>query len=275
MHSARPASAPVPVRRPGSVGVYPACPEARERAAALAAALHVPFTSNSDRDRFELLLVCTADQLELRDSRDRRVGPVYVDFHRLLPRRGYPALARREPLARALGKDINTVIDATAGLAQDAFRLACAGYRVVAIERHPVVAALVRDGLRRMRADPAVAPVLGQRLTLMEGDARVLLPTLAPRPDAVYIDPMFPPKRKLSAAVRKEMRLLRLLVGEDSDLAQLLAAARAAARLRVVIKRPDDAPPIEPEPMASYEGKLVRYDVYRPFPPARQVHSNG
>jgi 16S rRNA (guanine1516-N2)-methyltransferase len=30
----------------------------------------------------------------------------------------------------------------------------------------------------------------------------------------------------------------------------------------VVVKRPDDAPPLAPDPSMSIAGKLVRYDVY-------------
>jgi len=85
---------------------------------------------------------------------------------------------------------------------------------------------------------------------------------LPQRPDAVYLDPMFPPKRKKSAAVNKEMRLLRELVGDDLDAPDLLEVARGVARERVVVKRPDHAPPLAPYPSMSFLGKLVRYDVY-------------
>jgi 16S rRNA (guanine1516-N2)-methyltransferase len=74
---------------------------------------------------------------------------------------------------------------------------------------------------------------------------------------------MFPAKRKKSAAVRKEMRLLRLLVGEQEDAPDLLSVAREVATERVVVKRPVDAAPLAPGPSASYAGKLIRYDVYR------------
>jgi 16S rRNA (guanine1516-N2)-methyltransferase len=32
----------------------------------------------------------------------------------------------------------------------------------------------------------------------------------------------------------------------------------------VVVKRPDDAAPLAPQPAVSYTGRLVRYDVYLP-----------
>ncbi|MEK6592435.1 MAG: class I SAM-dependent methyltransferase, partial [Pseudomonadota bacterium] len=103
---------------------------------------------------------------------------------------------------------------------------------------------------------------LSERLRLVNGDSRALLPTLTPRPDALYLDPMFPPKRRKSAAVKKEMRLLRELVGDDADALELLEISRGIAHDRVVVKRPDDAPPLAPDPSMSLTGKLVRYDVY-------------
>ena len=80
-------------------------------------------------------------------------------------------------------------------------------------------------------------------------------------PDVVYLDPMFP-LRKRSALAKKEMRVLRRLVGDDEDAGELLEVARRAARRRVVVKRTPEAPPLAAAPTMSYRGKLVRYDVY-------------
>jgi 16S rRNA (guanine1516-N2)-methyltransferase len=242
----------------------PPLPMLQASAGALAARLGLPVARDA-LDASELLLVCTPERIELRDPRTPRVGPVYVDFGATIP--SGAALSRRQPLARALGKRSRTVIDATAGWGGDAFLLACLGFEVTAMERNAVVVALLEDGLTRALRNAHLAQALGGRLRIVHGDARALLPALDPRPDAVFIDPMFPPKRKSSAAVRKEMRLLRLLVGDDADAAELLAVSRACARERVIVKRPDDAAPLAARPATTYRGKLVRYDVY---PVARQ-----
>jgi len=232
---------------------------AREAAAeALATELGLPLLAG-ESDNTHFLLVVTDDGLVLRDLRDPRLGPICADFAGMDTRPYSPNLSRRQPLARAFGKKIHTIVDATAGLAQDALRLALMGFHVTATERSPVVAALARDGLRRFESERGIA--LGTRLSIRVGDARTLLSTL-PRPDAVYLDPMFPAKRKHSAAARKEMRVLRDLVGEDRDAVELLAIARTVARERVVVKRADDAPPLAPGPHHSILGKLIRYDVY-------------
>ncbi len=231
-------------------------------ARALSKETGVPLADGSAFDNYRLLLVHSAVGLALRDHHDPRVGAVFADFSGCIVRGGRPALTRREPLARAFGRGVATITDATAGLGGDAARLAAAGYRVVAIERHPAVTALIQDALERALNDAAISRALGDRLAFLAGDARKLLPTLSPPPDAVYLDPMFPPKRRKSTAVRKELRLLRLLAGADEDAVELFEIARRCARKRVVVKRPDHAPPLAPQPDVSYGGKTVRYDVY-------------
>lgn len=216
--------------------------------------LCLPFAADGARARFSLLLVQTPTHLELRDSRNNETVCVRIKPADLARAR----VPRREPLARALGK-ARTVVDATAGLGRDSVLIACMGYRVIALERSAPVAALLRDGVQRAVAAGLLAE---GRIEARHADACAALPALAPRPDVVYLDPMFPPKRKKSAAARKELRLLRALVGDDVDAVELLAASLACAA-RVVVKRPVHAPPLGPRPSATYGGKLVRYDVYR------------
>lgn len=261
---------PRPIRRPvpeprtnpritARIGVTAGGDGLSERAGELARELGLPLAAAGDTG-LDLRLVVTVDRLELHDARDPRVGPVVADFSHLDLRPYRANLSRRQPLARAFGKKTRCIVDATAGYGQDALLLALMGFRVTAIERSPVVAALARDGLARLVALRGIN--LAGRLELVNGDARQLLGTHAPPPDAIYLDPMFPPKRRKSAAVKKEMRLLRELVGDDLDAGQLLEISRASARERVVVKRPDDAPPLAPDPDMSIKGKLVRYDVY-------------
>ena len=231
----------------------------RVQAEELAHELALPVVT-PDNAGFELLLVCTPAHLELCDRRHPRIGPIYVDFSHLDLRPYSHNLSRRQPLARAIGKKTRTVVDATAGYCQDALLLALMGFHVTAIERSPVVAALARDGLRRFTADTGTK--LDQLLHFLDGDARTILPLTSTRPDVIYLDPMFPAKRRKSAAVKKEMRVLRDLVGDDPDALALLEISRRVALDRVVVKRPDDAPPLAPGPSMSMPGKLVRYDVY-------------
>ncbi|UCD74153.1 MAG: class I SAM-dependent methyltransferase [Phycisphaerales bacterium] len=207
-------------------------------------------------------LVFTDEGLELRDWADRSIRGVRVDFTRRDFRPGSRSMSRRQPLVRAVGAKTETVLDATAGLGRDAALLACLGYCVTAVERSPIIAALLEDGLRRARDQPRTARALGDRLTLACADARDVLESLEVGPDAVYVDPMFPPKRRASALPKKDVRLLRAVVGDDPDAADLVAVALQHPCRRVIVKRPDYAAPLGPQPSLTFAGKLVRYDVY-------------
>lgn len=87
------------------------------------------------------------------------------------------------------------------------------------------------------------------------------IPT-ARHPAVVYLDPMYPHRSK-SALVKKEMRILRILVGDDEDSAKLLTSALQVANKRVVVKRPAYAPPLTGlEPNLVFKTKNNRFDVY-------------
>jgi 16S rRNA (guanine1516-N2)-methyltransferase len=61
------------------------------------------------------------------------------------------------------------------------------------------------------------------------------------------------------------MALLRALLPEPSEDVGLLAAARAAATRRVVVKRPRRAPPLDGvRPSGSLMGTTTRFDLYAP-----------
>jgi len=177
---------------------------------------------------------------------------------------------RGQALPKAVGMKggkTPSVVDATAGLGRDAFLLASLGAEVTLIERSPEMHGLVADGLARARDTGGdVAPVI-ERMTLLLGDARDLLPGLSP--DVVLVDPMHPARKK-SALVKNEMRLIRQIVGPDEDSLELMTVALACARKRVVLKWPlrADAMPGLQAPSHQITGKSTRYDVFMITPPA-------
>jgi len=238
-----------------SVVVVATVDAARLAALALARSLNLPLEDFSAASS-DLRLVQSEHDLSLHDrasGAQLRVEFTAAQFRRFR--------ANRDPLRRAIGPGRRDVVDATAGLGGDAVHLVASGYRVTAIERNAVVSALACDGLARARAQGLLDADNPRWLT---GDAGALLRKLDSRPATIYLDPMFPPKRKKSAAVRKEMSLLRRLGIGDADAAELLAVALACTGERVVVKRPIDAPALADGVVAAYKGKLVRYDVYRP-----------
>jgi 16S rRNA (guanine1516-N2)-methyltransferase len=208
-----------------------------------------------------MVLVSDDAGLALHDTAAPRSQPLRISFSSQDLRPYGPNLSRRQPLARAIGKKNRTVVDATAGLGQDAFLLAAMGYTVTAVERSPILAMLLSDAVARAADEPRLVKALGGRLHVVFGDSIDVIPTLLAA-DVVYLDPMFPPKRSKSALPKREMVLLRKLVGEDPDAGQLFENARRHAANRVVVKRPNYAPPLAARPDFSQTGKLVRYDVY-------------
>lgn len=243
------------------VVVLPATDAARAAAVALARALHLPLRDPASPSA-ALRLLQSASDLTLHDPATG--ARLRVEFTAAQLRRYRAGGTGGDPLRRAIGPGRRHVIDATAGFGGDAVHLAVLGYRVTAIERNPIVSALAQDALRRARA---LELLDADNPCWLTSDARAMLMQLDCRAATIYLDPMFPPKRKKSAAVRKEMNLLRRLAIDDADTPELLAVARAANAERVVVKRPIDAAPLAADVAAAYRGKLVRYDVYRPRDP--------
>jgi 16S rRNA (guanine1516-N2)-methyltransferase len=248
-----------------AVSIEAGSPELQEAAETLAAEWGFGLAPSPDQD---YVLFLTDTRLELRSRRDARSGAIFVDWaggaaaHRRLYGGG-----RGQPLARAVRLKAGarpSVLDATAGLGRDAFVLACLGCRVTLMERHPAVAALLQDGYRRACLDPEIGALVRANMEVRHGDALQRLPGMeeTERPDVVYLDPMYPERRK-SSLVKKEMRALQELLGKDPDAGALLPAALAAARQRVVVKRPMGADPLNQQPPTlSIKGKHHRYDVY-------------
>jgi 16S rRNA (guanine1516-N2)-methyltransferase len=247
------------------VAVSQTDPALADKARTLAAQLGLPLHDPA-ADLPALLLTLTPDRLELRQTTKGAEGPLFVDFiGGAIEYRRRQGTSRKEAIARAVGLKGGTnplVLDITAGLGRDSFILASLGCTVCMVERSPVVAALLADAIDRAKEEPMLAEIMA-RLSLVTGDSLEILRTWqGERPEVICIDPMYPHRSK-SALVKKEMRLIRLLVGDDEDSDQLLAAALAIASRRVAVKRPRLAPALRgPEPNFTISGKNSRFDVY-------------
>ncbi len=228
-------------------------------AEALAARLDLPFVTNENNMDGVLFV---GDRLELRL---KNIGIVYVDFLK-----GKAAWRRRfgggknQALAKAVGIKGSyrpSIIDATAGLGQDAFVFASLGCKVILIEHSPIIGALLADGLKRARKDSEVEEVIS-RMHLHLGDANQLISNL-PRQEVIYLDPMYPMTSK-SSLPKKGLQALRTLQFVKSDEEKLFYTAREYAQTHVVVKRPKGAPCIAKiTPEARITTKSTRFDVYK------------
>lgn len=186
-----------------------------------------------------------------------------------------------EPLSKALGagKAGLSVLDLTAGLAQDAFFLMQLGYNVWALERNPLIYLALKNAWSYLSETDQ------KKINFQFTDALSCLDDLQSKRDSlansltnsagnttfdvVYYDPMFPQKRSKSALPKQEMVMFKNLVGEDLDINKILSQfVRSKLFKRVVVKRPLKSDPILFEnselvkPVGSIKGKVVRYDIY-------------
>ncbi|VAX37592.1 16S rRNA (guanine(1516)-N(2))-methyltransferase [hydrothermal vent metagenome] len=212
------------------------------------------------------ILKMSNGHLQLFKQDEPKLGAIYVDFTEgtNAHRRKFGG-GRAQAIAKSIGfkKDhFPNIVDATAGLGKEAFILAALGCRVHMIERSPVIAALLENGLNRAKSDPNIGTWINQRLSLMHQDSLEGLLKLPFQPNVIYLDPMFPEKRK-SALVKKDMRIFKTLLGPDADSDKLLNIALQTAKNRVVVKRPEYADYLaDQKPNTSIKTKKNRFDIY-------------
>lgn len=180
-------------------------------------------------------------------------SPLLVDFNPLLVQR---RLDKTHGLIRACKPTSDmTIMDVTAGWGRDAGLLAQYGAKLILLERQPIMAALLADGLQRL-------PPNTLNISCIHQDSLTYLAALERNdyPDVIYIDPMHPERQK-SALVKKDMQALQQLFGPDPDAHALLTTAMTRTKKRVVVKWPQRLPPLQ-QPNASIAGKTVRFDIY-------------
>ncbi len=232
----------------------------------LAKNLFLPYIEPPQQKNFDFILALTPAGLCLKDLGKKSLGVLKIDFFQgKLAYRLHHLHNQKQLLAKAVGLKASfkpTVLDATAGLGNDAFILAQLGCSVTLLERSPVIFALLHDGLYRALNHPKYSFL---SIKLIQTNALFYLKKISAgkeAPEIIYLDPMYPHSAK-SALAKKEMRFLRQLVGDDMDAAHLLALSLVCAKQRVVVKRPRLAPYLaELKPGHSIFGKQHRLDVY-------------
>ena len=183
-------------------------------------------------------------------------GPI---LHRLKYGKG-----RGQNLAKAIGMKSNknrNIIDATAGLGYDSFILASLGAKVTLIERSKKMHEILQIGIDEGVSFGGEIEKIINRMDLLFGDSKDILPKLSP--EVIMIDTMYKDRKK-TALVKNNMRLVREIVGPDSDYVELLKVALNCAKNRVVLKQPRYADPIKEIRKCSHQilGKTIRYDIF-------------
>lgn len=177
---------------------------------------------------------------------------------------------KEELIAKAMGiqKGFGHVWDLTAGLLEDSVFLARLGFHVLALERNSTIFEVMNSSLQSSLKKIANSPVDSNRfkylhnISLENTDSiEFLSKNVCPPGCSIYIDPMFPDKKK-SALPRKEMRIFKEIVGADEDGLKLLEVSLQSGCKRVIVKRPLKAAPLIEKVNHSFKGTSIRYDLY-------------
>ena len=217
---------------------------------------------------YDLQLIFHDDLVELFDSELNTT--VSIDFLKgSLAHRQQFGGGRGQAIAKAMGLKSGItpmILDTTAGLAGDAFVLATLGCPITLIERSPIIFALIEDAVERASLNEKFQSIIKQGFNIINTDASDFitqqLAENSPKPDVIYIDPMYPDRKK-SALVKKDMQILQRLHGNNDTSSQLFKNALLYAKKRVVVKRPLHAETISQKvPNTCIKSKKTRYDIY-------------
>jgi len=170
---------------------------------------------------------------------------------------------QNEMLGRAVGLKADRkplIWDATGGLGRDAFVLADLGCQVTLCERVPALAWLLDQAVQAAAVSGAdQVRAAAARMSVLAADSKT---QRASAGTVIYLDPMFP-ERKKAAAVKKEAAMLQYLTDQTDDSESLWHWAWDQPVERIVVKRPLRAPILgHIRPAHTLKGKSVRFDVF-------------
>ena len=192
------------------------------------------------------------DRSYLKLGLSSRNKPIYCDFL------NWSKSLRKSNLIRSMKgvPEECLVIDATAGLGQDALSLATLSRKIILLERVPWIHALLKEGLNKTKNED----FLIQRMEAVCVDSKYYLSALKQKVDVIYLDPMFANMGKSKA--KREVQALRDLTIQSNE-EELLEVALKKAKDRVVVKRHKKVKNLSGlKPTFSLTGRVVRYDVY-------------
>ena len=160
---------------------------------------------------------------------------------------------QHEMLVKAVksDKEGRKAIDATAAQ----------GYEVTLYEQNPVIAALLKDAIRRAKKNMDLKDIAG-RMKVIEGNSVEGMSKLLDPVDVIYLDPMFPARQK-SSLINKKLQLIQKLEPPCSGEKDLFDAAIRANPDKIIVKRPLKSECLAGrEPSYTLKGKAIRYDCY-------------
>ena len=157
-------------------------------------------------------------------------------------------------------RELESVVDLTAGWGKDSLMLASHGQRVIMLEQNPLIFQCMNFLLELARYEQPQACY--SRMEIIHDNS---LDFLTARDkgfaDCLYLDPMFP-SHKSSAKPSKDLQILQRLT-QNLAIEELFEMALNKAGARVVVKRPLHATTLnDRKPDIVYREKTIRFDVY-------------
>ena len=156
-----------------------------------------------------------------------------------------------------------TILDTTAGLGSDTVTLAARGHTLITLEKDPYLYLLLKDALQRAQQIYYLKEII-TKITLINIDSNHYILTTDKSFDCVYVDPMFP-SRKKSAKVKQGMQILHQVAFNDeisnSNLLDNIIQGRITKK--AVVKRPINAGFLSnKKPSSQLKVKANRFDIY-------------
>ena len=148
----------------------------------------------------DALLVLNEDGLGIHEPKRWQQPAFVIDFTTMDIRTGAGNLSRKQPLARAVGRQSERVLDLTSGFGSDTTLLAGMGFRSSVANVIPSFMHSLQDALQRAASHPLYSEALSNNIRLQFGDAKDVGSSFLRAFDAVYVDPMYPPKKSKSGA---------------------------------------------------------------------------
>ena len=160
-------------------------------------------------------------------------------------------------------RNIDSILDLTAGWGIDSFTLAWHGQQVTLLEHSELLFAILAYSHSRLAADSQDSAAVSSRMIIKNINSISYLRSLSTdhQFDCICLDPMFP-RRKSGAKPAKEMQILQTLT-TNVEIDACFELALQHARRRVVVKRPAKAARLSGlKPDLVYREKTIRFDVY-------------
>ena len=147
------------------------------------------------------------------------------------------AKGSRPAISKALGATQNPrVLDCTGGWARDAIFICGRGAQVDVVERNPLLVKCVQHALQSQAVKAAMSSFRGQISSFTCCDTVELLSSRQNEQvwDVLMVDPMFPERKKSSAAVKLPAQILQALALQDKIMS---ATSLASERFNELVRK--------------------------------------